>query len=456
VRELSKPVLVVGGGIAGIQATLDLAEQGVEVYLVEKNPSIGGKMAQLDKTFPTLDCASCILTPKMASVLRYDNVKLLMYSEVQEVKGTAGNFTVKVLKKPRYVDWDKCTGCGTCQEKCPQKVPDEYNMGLSYRKAIYIQFPQAVPRKAVIDASHCLRLNPPPDLKERAKGRPLCGVCERICPAKAIDFNQTPEIVELNVAAIIIATGVDLYDARKIPDYGYGKFQNVYTHLEFERLVSATGPTGGHIVRRSDGRPPKKIAWIQCVGSRDIRFNHYCSAFCCMAATKQAILTKEHMPDVDTTIFYMDIRAFGKGFYEFYKRAIDEFGVKYVRGKVVKISENPNNKNLTLLYEDTSVSYIKRDEFDMVVLSVAIKPNAISLQLPLKFDEGGFIKLMDPYLDTVSATVDGIFVIGGAAEARDIPDSVTMASAAAVKAALIAKNPAIAVKPLVATRGENP
>jgi len=435
---MTKPVLVIGGGIAGIQAALDLAEQGIEVYLVDRAPSIGGRMAQLDKTFPTLDCASCILTPKMAAVPRYPNIKLLMYSEVQEVKGHVGNFTVKVLKKPTYVDWDKCTGCGACMEKCPKKVPDEYNMNLGERKAIYIMFPQAVPRKAVIDAENCLRLNPPPEIKEKAKG-PICGVCSKVCPTGAINYDMKPEIVELNVAAIIVATGAELYDARNIPEYGYGKFQNVYTHLEFERLVSSTGPTKGEIVRRSDGKHPKRIAWIQCVGSRDIRFNHYCSTFCCMAATKQAILAKEHIPDVECTIYYMDIRAFGKGFNEFVERAKKEFGIKYVRGKVVSIEEDPETKNLIIKYEDTSVSYMKKEEFDMVVLAVAVRPNRVTPTIPLELDEYGFVKLKDPYLDPVSTTIDGVFVAGIAAGAKDIPDSVIEAGAAAAKAALIAK-----------------
>jgi len=433
---VSKPVLVIGGGIAGIQAALDLAEQGIEVYLVEKAPSVGGKMAQLDKTFPTLDCASCILTPKMAALLRYPNIKLMTYSEVKEVKGSVGNFKVKILKKSTYVDWSKCTGCGVCTQKCPVKVPDEYNMGLSTRKAIYIMFPQAVPRKAVIDAEHCLRLNPPPKLRERAKG-PLCGVCQRVCPANAINYDMKPEIIELDVAAIIIATGMELYDPRNIPEYGYGRYQNVYTHLEFERLVSATGPTGGEIVRRSDGKHPKRIAWIQCVGSRDVRFNHYCSAFCCMAATKQAILAKEHMPEVDCTIYYMDIRAFGKGFNEFVERAKKEFGIKYIRGRVAKIDEDQNTKNLIITYEDTAEGRLKKDEYDMVVLSVAVRPN--KPPIPVELTEDGFIKLRDPYLDPVSTTIDGIFVVGVAAGAKDIPDSVTEASAAAARAALIAK-----------------
>ena len=434
---MSKPVLVVGGGIAGIQAALDLADQGIMVYLVEKNPSIGGKMAQLDKTFPTLDCASCILTPKMAAVLRHEKIKLLTYSEVQQISGEVGNFKVKILKKPTYVDWDKCTGCGTCIEKCPRKVPDEYNMGLSYRKAIYIMFPQAVPRKAVIDAKNCLRLNPPPEMAKKAK-KPLCGVCAMVCPTKAINYDDKPEEVKLDVAAIIIATGAQIYDAKKISEYGYGKYQNVYIHLEFERLVSATGPTGGEIVRRSDGKHPKRIAWIQCVGSRDVRFKSYCSAFCCMASTKQAILAKEHLPDVECTIYYMDIRAFGKGFEEFVERAKKEFGIRYVRGRVVEILEDPETKNLIVKYEDTSESYMKKEEYDMVILAVAIGPN-IPGSIPVDLDRDGFPKLKDPFLDPVSTNKEGIFVIGIAAGAKDIPDSVIEAGAAAARAAEIAK-----------------
>jgi heterodisulfide reductase subunit A len=431
-------VLIVGGGVAGIQAALDLAEQGIDVYLVDRAPSVGGKMAYLDKTFPTLDCASCILAPKMAALLRYPNIKLIMNSEVQEVSGNAGNFKVKILKKPIYVDWSKCNGCGVCTEKCPVKdVPDEFNFGLSQRRAIYVMFPQAVPKKPVIDAERCMRLNPPPKAKEKAKG-PLCGVCERVCPVKAIKYDQQPETLDLNVAAIIIATGMEIYDPKNIPELGYGKYQNVYTNLEFERLVSATGPTKGEIVRKSDGKHPKKIAWLQCVGSRDIRFNHYCSAYCCMASTKQAILAKEHLPDVECTIYYMDIRSFGKGFNEFVDRAKKEFGVKYIRGKVVKIEEIPETKNLKIIYEDTGESRLKMEEYYMVVLSMAIRPNS-KLPLPVKLTDDGFIQMRDPYVDPVSTTVEGIFVVGAVAGAKDIPDSVTEASAAAAKAALIAK-----------------
>jgi len=434
---MNKPVLVIGGGIAGIQASLDLAEQGVEVYLVEKKPSIGGVMSQLDKTFPTLDCASCILSPKMAALARYKNIHLLTYHEVKEIKGNAGEFKVKIIRKPTYVDWDKCTGCGVCMAKCPKKVPDEFNMGLSPRKAIYIMFPQAVPRKAVIDSKNCLRLNPPRELLEKAK-KPLCGVCSMVCPAKAIRYDDEPIELEIEVAAIIIATGAKLFDATKIPKYGYGKYANVYTHLEFERLISSTGPTGGEIIRKSDKKYPKRIAWIQCVGSRDKRFKSYCSSFCCMASTKQAILAKEHLHDVECCIFYMDIRAYGKGFEEFVKRAKEEFGIKFIRGKVVEIKEDPETKNLIIKYEDTEEGYLKKEEFDMVVLSLAIGPNNLDI-VPIEYDENGFAKLKDPYLDPVSTTKEGIFVVGIVAGAKDIPDSVIEASAASTKAAELAK-----------------
>ncbi|MDW8014259.1 MAG: CoB--CoM heterodisulfide reductase iron-sulfur subunit A family protein [Archaeoglobaceae archaeon] len=424
---MPKPVLVVGGGIAGIQAALDLADQGIEVYLVEKTPSIGGKMMQLDKTFPTLDCSACILTPKMVSVARHPNIKLLTYSEVVEVKGSAGNFTVKILKKPRYVDEEKCIGCGICFVKCPTKAPDEFNLGMSQRRAIYVPFPQAVPLKATIDKERCMYF-----LKK------VCRVCERHCPTKAVNFEQKPETIELNVAAIIVATGYQLMDPNLAPLYGYGKYQNVYLSLEFERLLSSTGPTGGDIVRRSDKKHPRNIAFIQCVCSRDVKINPNCSAFCCTASVKHSILAKEHLPNVDCTIFYMDLRAFGKGYQEFYNRAASEFGVKFIRGKPAKIEEEPETKNLIITYEDTSTGSKKTMTFDMVVLAVGVKPvypEAIKLLL----SEDGYVQLKNPYLDPVSTTIDGVYVVGVAAGAKDIPDSVVQAGAAAIKAAILAK-----------------
>lgn len=420
-----KPVLVVGGGIAGIQAALDLADQGIKVYLVEKTPSIGGRMAQLDKTFPTLDCASCILTPKMVSAARHENIELLTYSEVKEINGSAGNFKVKVLKKPRYVDIDKCIGCGICIQKCPSKVPNEFDMGMGMRKAIYFPFPQAVPLKATIDREHCLYFQ-----------KNICRVCEKFCPTKAIDFEQKPEVVELDVAAIIIATGFQLEDPKKAPNYGYDKYQNVFTSLEFERLVSSTGPTGGEIKRRSDGKVPRRIAFIQCVCSRNVNVNFYCSAFCCMASIKQAILAKEHIPDVDCVIFYMDVRAFGKGYQEFFNRAREEFGIKFIRSRPAKIEEVPETKNLVVVYENTEVGRLEKMEADMVVLAVGAKMNPVEISLPL--DEDRFVKVRDMYLDPISTTMEGIFVAGLAAGPKDIPDSVTQGSAAAMRAAIIA------------------
>lgn len=425
-----KPVLVVGGGIAGIQAALDLADQGIKVYLVERSPSIGGRMAQLDKTFPTLDCAACILTPKMVSVARHPNIELLTYTEVKEISGKAGDFKVKIVKKPRYVNVDKCTGCGVCMEKCPsKKIPNEFNMGLNNRTAIYIPFPQAVPLKATIDPEHCLYFK---SIREGKKG--ACRVCERFCPAKAIDFEQKPEEVELNVASIIFATGFELEDPRKREEYGYGKYANVYTHLEFERLLSATGPTEGEIVRRSDGKHPKRIAFIQCVCSRDILTNPYCSAICCMASTKEAILAKEHMPEVECIVFYMDLRAFGKGYQEFYERAQKEFGIKYIRSRPAKIEEDPETKNLIITYEDTVTSEYKKMEVDMVVLAVGVKPLSLEKFFPVEDDR--FAKKENPFLDPVASPIEGIYVIGMLGGPKDIPDSVTEASAAAMKAAI--------------------
>lgn len=448
-------MLVLGGGIAGIQAALDVADQGLKVYLVEKTPSIGGKMSQLDKTFPTLDCASCILTPKMVAVSRHKNIDLLTYSEVAGVTGSAGNFTVTVKKKPRYVDANACTGCGECFLKCPAKVPDEFNMGLSERRAIYVPFPQAVPRKATIDAEHCWRLNPPENMREKAKDRGivLCGVCARVCPPKAVDFNQKEEVVNLDVSAIVIATGLELEDPRKVPEYGYGRYSNVYTHLEFERLLSSTGPTAGEVVRRSDRSHPKKIAFIQCVCSRDLRTNFYCSTFCCMASARQSMLAKDHLPGVDCTVFYMDIRAFGKGYYQFFRRTQEEYGVRYIRGRVARIDERPDTKSLTLTYEDTSKGTYEKADFDMVVLAVGIKPSSISppilirartthrveatSPLALEVEEDRFLKLLNPYLNPVATSVEGIFVAGVAAGAKDVPDSVMQASAAAMKSSVI-------------------
>ena len=416
-------ILVIGGGIAGIQAALDAAEQGVNVYLLEQKPSIGGHMAMLDKTFPTLDCSACILTPKMVEVARHPNIKLLTYSELQELKRSGKGFEVKIIKKPRFVDETKCTGCGVCAQHCPIEVPNEFDMQLGIRKAIYVPFPQAIPLKYTIDEEHCIK----------------CELCKRLCEAEAVNFDQKPEIIRLTVEAIIIATGYEIFDARKKSEYGYGRYPNVITNLELERLLNASGPTAGHIMRLSDGRIPKRVAFVQCVGSRDLHVgNPYCSGVCCMCAIKNGILLKEHIHDVDVTIFYMDIRTFGKGFEEFYQRAKDEFDIHFIRGRVARIIHIPKTKNLMIRAENTETGEVVEKEFDMVVLSVGIEPSngisELSKILDIPVDECGFFQEDDIKTNPIATKADGIFVAGAAQGPKDIPDSVADASAAAIKA----------------------
>jgi len=417
-------VLVIGGGIAGIQAALDIAEQGVTTYLLEKSPSIGGHMAMLDKTFPTLDCSACILTPKMVEVSRHPNIKLLTYSELQEVQRDGRGFDVKILKKPRFVNETKCTGCGICAQHCPVEVPNEFDMGLGIRKAIYVPFPQAVPLRYTIDENHCVK----------------CRLCQRICQLEAINYDQQPELINLKVGAIVVATGFEIFDAKKKSEYGYGRYPNVITSLELERLLNASGPTAGHITRLSDGRIPKKVAFIQCVGSRDEHVgNPYCSRVCCMYAIKNAILLKEHVHDVDVAVFYMDIRAYGKGFEEFYQRAKDEFNVRFIRGRVANVVEVPETKDLIVRAEDTEENKRIEEKFDMVVLSVGLLPSKeifkVGKILDLPLDEHGFPHEADVITNPIAvAKSEGIFVAGTVESPKDIPDSVADASAAAIKA----------------------
>jgi heterodisulfide reductase subunit A len=378
----------------------------------------------------------------MVSVAKNKNIELITYAEVQEVKGDAGDFSVKVLKKPRYVEVEKCLGCGECITKCPISVPDEFNLGMTNRGAIYWPFPQAVPLVATIDREHCFYFT-----RDRK-----CRICERICPTKAINFKQEPATVELNVASIIITTGFQLQDPKQVPAYGYGEYANVRTNLEFERLVSATGPTAGQILRGTgpeqrggrhallDRSHPKNIAFIQCVCSRDVRVNPNCSAFCCTASVKQAILAKEHLPTVDCTIFYMDLRAYGKGYQEFYDRAREEFGIEFIRARPAKIEELPETKNLLVTYEDTQSRRLVKREFEMVVLAVGVKMNDVTEFIDLPVDDDHYVKVPNSYLDPVSTSVQGIFVAGVAAGAKDIPDSVTQGSAAAMRASILAAN----------------
>ena len=421
--------LIVGGGIAGIQAALEIADSEHRVYLVEREPSIGGHMIQLDKTFPTLDCSACILTPKMSAVGSHPFITLFTWSEIEEVSGFIGNFKVKIRKKARYVDMDKCTGCGICQEKCPWKVESEFDAGLAQRKAIYTPFPQAVPNVPVIDKEHCAYF---------LKG--TCRACEKFCEAGAINFDQEDEVVEVEVGAIILATGYDVFDPTPITQYGYGKYGNVYTALEFERLCNSAGPTGGEIILR-DGRRPQSVAIIHCVGSRDQNYHEYCSRVCCMYSLKFSHLIREKIPEAEIYQFYIDMRCFGKGFEEFYKRLSDE-GVNFIRGKVAQvtdqaISEEEQGK-LIVCAEDTLLGNLVRVPVDMVVLSTALEPRRdveeVARTFSITQSQDGFFLERHPKLDPVATMTDGIFIAGCCQGPKDIPDTVAQASAAATRA----------------------
>ena len=424
-----KPVLVIGGGIAGIQASLDLADRGTKVHLVERTSSIGGVMAQLDKTFPTMDCSICILAPKMIECYRHPNIIIHTESEVVDLEGVVGDFKVKVLEHPRSVDAKKCTGCGLCSEKCPVKRPSSFQAGLGQRKAIYLAFPQAVPLIATIDRDACLWFT---------KG--ICKTCEKVCPSKAVDYDQKDNIVELNVSSVIAATGFEQYNPKDIGEYGYRRYKNVLTALEFERLVCASGPTGGVLNRPSDGKVSHNIAFIQCVGSRTQTTGYsYCSASCCMYATKEAVLIKEHEPSSHVTIFYMDMKTFGKGFQGFVDRAQNYWGVQYIRGRPGEIRENPITKNLTILYENTAVGKVEHIEADLVVLCTAAVPHPENKELAsvlgVSLDEYGFFEVEDPVSSPVETSKLGVYVCGCCHGPRDIPESVAEASATAAKAA---------------------
>lgn len=405
-------VLVIGGGIAGMVASLDLADIGYKVYLVEKLPSIGGRMAQLDKTMPTLDCSMCIEAPRMVEVARHPNIEMLTYAEVKHVRGRLGDFKVEVLKKSRYVIKDKCTGCGDCAQKCPVDVPNEYDANTKSRKAIYVPFPQAVPNTHTVDLQHCIR----------------CFKCVEACGDRmAIDFSMPDEVVELNVGAIIVATGFDMYDPSVLHNYGYGIADNILTGLEYERILNASGPTEGAILKQ-DGSHPHHIAFIQCVGSRDSKHKKYCSRFCCVYAVKEAILTKEHEPDMKCSLFYMDMRAHGKGQEEFYKRGKEEFGIEFIRSKPASIHQVGDK--LCITYEDTDAGEVKTMDVDMVVLANAIVPS-VPASLDIEVDSDGFVT--EKFGDPSTTNVAGIYAAGVSQAPRDISDSVSMGSATAGK-----------------------
>jgi len=424
--------LIIGAGITGMNAALDLSSAGYKVYLVDRSATIGGHMAQLDKTFPTMDCSSCILTPKMSEIARDKNIELLTYSEVTDVTGYVGNFEVTIKKKPHYVDQVKCTGCGICIDSCPITVANEFDLGLSTRKAIYIPFPQAIPSQYTIDMDSCVK----------------CGICarENVCEPLAINYDDEPEYVNIKIGTIIVATGYDEYDPSELKQYGYGKYPNVITGLQMERLLSSFGPVLGKPVKPSDLKDPHSIAFLQCVGSRNFREggNKYCSRVCCMYATKQARQYKEKHPEADIYIFYMDIRAFGKGYEEFYESAARDYGINYVRGRIAEVRENPLNHNIIIRSEDTLLQQPIEVEVELFVLSTGIEPRAdsdsITSLLRIQKSADGFFLEAHPKLRPVDTLTEGIFIAGVAQGPKDIPDSVAQAKAAASSAiALMAK-----------------
>lgn len=433
--DAAKRVLVIGGGVAGIQAALDCADAGLGVILVERETSIGGKMAKLDKTFPTVDCSSCILGPKMVDVARHPGIKLLAASEVIRISGYVGNFTVAIRRRATYVDWSKCTGCGLCTEKCPsRKTPDRFNELLGPTTAINIPFPQAIPKKAAINPDYCLRL---------VKGK--CGVCAKVCPAGAIRYDMQDETITEQVGAIVAASGYDLMDWTVYDEYGAGRYPDVITSLQYERMLSASGPTGGHIQRPSDGKEPKTVVFIQCVGSRDKSVGRpYCSGFCCMYTAKQAVLTKDHIPDSRSYVFYMDIRAAGKLYDEFTRRAVEEYGTEYIRGRVTSI--RPDGKGQYLVCgADTLLGKGVEIRADLVVLAVGAEGAAgagkLAETLHISYDAYGFFMESHCKLRPVETNTAGVFVAGACQGAKDIPSSVAQGSAAAAKAiGLLAKD----------------
>ena len=423
-----KRALVIGGGIAGIQTALDIADAGFEVDIVEKKATIGGKMAQIDKTFPTLDCSACILTPKMVDCAQHEKINIFSYSEIEDVKGFVGNFTVSIRKKARYVDENKCTGCGVCTEKCPVKnVPNEFNMGMDNRRSIYIPFAQAVPKVATIDPNTCNKLK---------TGK--CGVCSKVCTAGAIDYTQQDEIIERGYGAIVVATGFNMIDMTKFDEFAYNQSKDVITSLEFERLTNAAGPTGGTLLRPSDKKHPHTIVFVQCCGSRSTveKGKPYCSKICCMYTAKHAMLTREKYPDTEVYVFYIDVRTPGKNFDEFYRRAVEQYGVHYVKGMVGKVSPRADG-TLLVQASDLLANEQLKINADLVVLAGAIEPDesarALATKLTASMDTNDFFTEAHPKLRPVESPTAGVFLSGVAQGPKDIPETVAQAGAAAGK-----------------------
>jgi heterodisulfide reductase subunit A2 len=427
-KKLGK-IIVIGGGIGGIQCALDLAESGFYVHLVEDSPTLGGIMAQLDKTFPTNDCSTCILSPKLVQVAGHPNIEILTRSRLLDLDGEPGRFTARIEKRPRYINLEKCIACGQCAEKCPRQVPNEFNAGLGNRKAAFLPFPQAVPLKYALDPEHCLYLT---------QGK--CRVCQKICPAQAVEFDQQPEILTIPAGALVISTGFELALTPEQGLFGYGRYPNVVTSLQYERMLSATGPYAGHLKRPSDGKTPAKVAWIQCVMSRDASLNRpFCSSVCCLHAAKQAVMTRSHLPETETTIYFMDIRAQGKGFDEYIERARHESGVHYRRSLISQVSWNPENDHLIIETFDHSENRKKEEAFDLVVLSSGFRPKKsfteLATRLGIAVTAYGFLKT--PFDDPVKTSRPGVFVCGGIETPKDIPETVIQAGAAAAETSIL-------------------
>jgi heterodisulfide reductase subunit A len=452
---VTKRCLVIGGGVAGVQAALDVAEAGYEVVIVEREPSLGGRMAQLDKTFPTLDCSACILTPKLVDAAQHPNIKLYTYSEVVDVKGFVGNFEVTIKRKARHVDEGLCTGCGICWNECPLRprqrkdgtvrggFASEFEAGMGNRAAIYVPFAQAVPLVPVIDTEHCTWF---------VKGG-KCGLCAEKCPRGAVNYEQSDELVTEPFGAVVVATGFDLFDATVQGEYGYGRFPDVVTGLELERLMNASGPTHGHVLRPSDGQPPKTVVLVSCVGSRDKHVGRpYCSTICCMYLAKHAIMLKEHDPEVNVYNFYMDIRAGGKDYDEFTRRAIEQYDAHYIRGRVSEIYERDGK--LIVEGADTLMGRPVEIAADMVVLATGVTApkgaRELFQTLNISYNQYGFINEAHPKLQPVETNTDGIFLTGCITGPKDIPATVAQASGAAAKALGILTKDSLVANPMVA------
>ncbi len=425
--EVAREALVIGGGVAGLAAALDLAEKGIKVHLVERSPTVGGLMALLDRVFPTGDCSLCILTPMMAEAEAHPIIDIHTTSEVVEVSGSIGDFRVRVRRSPRYVDPEKCVACGICASKCPVEVPNEWDAFLGKRKAVYIPYPQATPRAYVIDPNACLYIR-----------EGSCGACVEACPTKAIDLHEEPREFELRVGAIVVATGVQEYDASNLKNYGFGRIPDVITQLGFERLINVTGPTGGHLRRPSDGKVPKRIVFIQCAGSRDVNHNPYCSGVCCMISLKQAEIVRSEYPDSKVYICYIDMRAAKKGFEEMYERVRRE-GVVFVQGKPGEVWRDGDE--LVVEVFDKTLGRKLELRADLVVLAAGLSPSEGTLKMREVLNVGadlhGFLQELHPKLKPVETSRPGIFICGGAQGPKDIPDSVAQAKAAASAAATV-------------------